>query len=515
MRIGLIELPVIKLIDSTGKNWINSPRYPVLISKQILMSNLEGGGFETHLVNLKDGTYEEEYGQVLWRNMTLKKIISGRRISQLDPNAYDAWGVTVNFTQERELACMVIEHLARGGKPVVVGGSDTIAVPDSYLQAGAAAVITDKSGAANWSVFDYVLGRTPREKLTGVILADGRQFPKKIHPLSPEDWPLPSLQVVKQCLGTEFYDVGLGDAFFPQGSVMPDLGCDRKCDFCQTPTYKLGYKRMSPKTALKWFALQKEAGARAVQNLSDQFLGRVLFGEEGRKEVLEIMAGLRQMELPVSWLNGLEIKKMTLGRGRERDSSDLIPDEELIETIYGWDGKVGCFNGFIPAERPVMGRESYAKLLPWKQHCDMLKRIVKAGVPSLYYGVIVGLSEDSHESLQYLEEAVSELYQELKTINPSLQFMLLPFSINPIPGTPQEQNLRKLDLIRTEDVTILGSTWTASADTRYLSYEEVSDWQLRLLQVGESGYSSEVNLKGTTTSKSNLKDKVPQASVLH
>lgn len=121
----------------------------------------------------------------------------------------------------------------------------------------------------------------------------------------------------------------------------------------------------------------------------------------------------------------------------------------------------------------------------------------------------------SHESLQYLEEAVSELYQELKTINPSLQFMLLPFSINPIPETPQEQNLRKLDLIRTEDVTILGSTWTASADTRYLSYEEVSDWQLRLLQVGESGYSSEVNLKVTTTSKSNPKDKAPQASVLH
>ena len=47
----------------------------------------------------------------------------------------------------------------------------------------------------------------------------------------------------------------------PQGAVFPDLGCDRKCDFCQTPTYKTGYKRMTPERTLQWFARQQEAGA--------------------------------------------------------------------------------------------------------------------------------------------------------------------------------------------------------------------------------------------------------------
>ena len=34
----------------------------------------------------------------------------------------------------------------------------------------------DKSGAANCAVLDYVLGNTPRESLSGVMLADGRSF---------------------------------------------------------------------------------------------------------------------------------------------------------------------------------------------------------------------------------------------------------------------------------------------------------------------------------------------------
>ncbi len=27
----------------------------------------------------------------------------------------------------------------------------------------------------------------------------------------------------------------------------------------------------------------------------------------------------------------------------------------------------------IPAERPVFGREAYKKLLPWQEHCTLMK----------------------------------------------------------------------------------------------------------------------------------------------
>jgi 2-oxoglutarate ferredoxin oxidoreductase subunit alpha len=55
---------------------------------------------------------------------------------------------------------------------------------------------------------------------------------------------------------------------------MLDLGCDRKCDFCQTPTYRVGYSAMKPERVREWLELQKSQGARSVIVLSDQFIGQ-------------------------------------------------------------------------------------------------------------------------------------------------------------------------------------------------------------------------------------------------
>ena len=284
----------------------------------------------------------------------------------------------------------------------------------------------------------------------------------------------------------EYWRKPFPDRLLPIGSVMPDIGCDRHCDFCQTPSYKLGYLRMSPETALKWFARQKEAGARSVISASDQFLGRVLF-KEGRQEILDIMQGIREIGIPHLWPNGLELQKATLGRGLPK--GDLTPDLELVKAVWGWDGKLGCYHAFIPAERPLAGAESYRKLLPWLEHCQMLKAIVESGTPYITYAIIVGLPEDSNESLLRLEEAIIELYEKLLTINPNLLFRVVPFAIRPLPGTPQGVNLRKENLLRFEDPAILGGFWTACADTYYLTYEEVSDWQLRLAKIGQKQLS--------------------------
>lgn len=479
-RIGLVELPEFELISPEGvKLNIQNKGFP-LFSKQILLSNLQAGGFDAQLVNLQLGNDSEEIGTVMWRGKSHTKKYVGTKISTLDPEAYDAWGVTNNFTEYRELACLVIKHLASGGKPIVAGGSDAIGVPHLYLQAGATAVVQDKSGAANWAIFDYLLGTEPREKLTGVLLADGTQYPKSAHSLSPEDWPIPSAEVIQQCLGTKYWYPAIPSPnFTPVSSMLFDIGCDRTCDFCQTPTYGTGYRRMSPKKALQWAAALKDAGANSVISGSDQFLGRVLF-PNGREEVLEIMKGLREMELAVSWLNGIELRKATKGHGRNYNDADLSPDEELVEAVWGWNGKAGCVYAYIPAERPVVGGEAYKKLLPWKQHCEMMRAIVRAGVPEIVYGVIIGLSDDSNDSLSYLEEAILELSQELKTINPLLNFLFVPLGISPLPGTPQEFYIRQQGLLRFEDPAIIGGLTTICADTHHLSYEEISDWQLRL-----------------------------------
>lgn len=483
--IGLVEVPALGLYDPDGNNWTALYRKNTLLSKQVLMADLQAGGFDAQLVNLKAGDCREPFGEVTWKGINLTKAYVGQRIFDIDPETYDAWGVTVNYTQERQVTCMAIEHFASKGKPVVVGGSDAIAEPHHYLKAGATAIVIDKSGAANWPIFDHVTGKTPREKLSGVILADGSYHPTRTKAMSPDEWALPSVEVARQCLGQEYSEEPFVENLVPIGSVYPDIGCDRKCDFCQTPTYTSGYRRMSPQTTLNWIARQKEAGAKCTVMGSDQFLGRVLF-PGGREEVLEITQGAREMGMPLLWPNGLELRKATLGRGRNYEHTDLTPDEELIEALWGWDGKVGGFLGYIPAERPVFGRESYSKLLPWQQHCEMMRAIVRVGLPVIVYGLIVGFPDDTQESLLRLEEAVLELHQQLREINPNLEFQVASYAISPIPGTPQGENIRKSGLLRFDDPSIIGGFWTPSCDTHHLSYEDISEWQIRLTQIGKA-----------------------------
>lgn len=493
-KIKMVEIPALKLLDEKGNNWTALRRREPLVSKQIVMPQLMAGGYDVEMINLKDGKEETDFGTVTWRGMELRKVVVGRELTEPADSA-DMWAVTINYIQEREPACMIIRQLSEQGAKVVVGGSDAFADPEPYLEAGAYAVVQDKSGAANLSIADYVTGSPQREPLSGVILADGQKFKSKSPPMSPEDWPLPSQDVVKQSLGIDYWETQLPESLLPIGSVMADIGCDRKCDFCETPLYRLGYRKMSPKTVLKWFAAQKEAGAKSVICPSDQFLGRVLW-KGGREEVLEIMAGIRELGLAVLWGNGLEIKKLTVGRSLP--NSDLTPDIELINAVWGWDGKSGCYQGYIPAERPTFGRESYAKLLPWQEHLTMVRAIVEAGVPDITYGVIVGLPDDSHDSLLGLHTAIEELYQEVKSINPDLVFNVTPYAIRPLPGTPQSAQLRSSGLLRFEDPAIIGGFWTACADTNHLSYAEVSDWQTKLAAIGNSELMEWQSITGPT-----------------
>ena len=490
----MIELPAIKLVDPQGRNWTALRRREPLVSKQILLAQIRAGGFDTELINLKRGDDEMPFGEIVWRDKQLTKIHVGRPFER-DPRSKDVWAVTINYIQEREAACAITREISAGGGKVIVGGSDAFSDFEPYLAAGAAAVVRDKSGAANHPIIDYVAGDAPRAPLCGVVLADGRHFPSRVPPMSPEDWPVPDPDIVEATLGVDYWETDLPERLLPIGSVMADIGCDRHCNFCETPLYKLGYRRMSPPRVLEWFAAQKAAGARSVICPSDQFLGRVLW-KQGRDEVLEIMRGVREMGLTILWGNGLEMRKMTVGRGMP--NGDNAPDEELIEAIWGWDGEKGCYQGYLPAERPTFGRESYAKLLPWREHVRIVESIVRTGVPDITYGVIVGLPEDSTESMRSLEAAVIEIRDHVKTLNPDLVFTITPYAIRPLPGTPQSAELRAQGLLRFEDPAIIGGFWTACADTLHMSYEEVSDWQTRLAGLGDGGLMAWQNITGPT-----------------
>jgi hypothetical protein len=128
----------------------------------------------------------------------------------------------------------------------------------------------------------------------------------------------------------------------------------------------------------------------------------------------------------------------------------------------------------------------------------MMKFIVRAGPPVIVYGLIIGFPDDTQDSLLRLEEGVLELHQQLREINPDLEFQVASYAISPIPGTPQGENIRKSGLLRFDDPSIIGGFWTPSCDTHHLSYEDISEWQFRLAQIGKAE-SKLINYHGGLT----------------
>ncbi|MCA9686479.1 MAG: hypothetical protein KC457_30200, partial [Myxococcales bacterium] len=102
--IGLIEVPTLGLIDDAGKNWTPMFRGNPLLSKQVIMAQLEDAGYEPVLYNLKAGEDRVEMGHTPWRGAGLTKVYCGTSIPSQDPRACDAWGITANYAQEREVA---------------------------------------------------------------------------------------------------------------------------------------------------------------------------------------------------------------------------------------------------------------------------------------------------------------------------------------------------------------------------------------------------------------------------
>jgi hypothetical protein len=135
ISVGLIELPAFKLLDEAGLNWTALRQREPLGSKQILTAQLMAAGFDAQLVNLKAADAETELGTVDWSGRRLRKIAVGMPWQALRPRDFDIWGLTVNYMQERDIACDIIRYLSQGGGRVIVGGSDVFAEPETFLRA--------------------------------------------------------------------------------------------------------------------------------------------------------------------------------------------------------------------------------------------------------------------------------------------------------------------------------------------------------------------------------------------
>ncbi len=117
-----------------------------------------------------------------------------------------------------------------------------------------------------------------------------------------------------------------------------------------------------------------------------------------------------------------------------------------------------------------------------------MRTIARTSIPHIRYGVIIGFEDDSEDSLLRLEEALLALYDDLMSVNPALKCQVNALSLSPIPGTPQSDHVRQTGLLHLDEPTLYGSIWTPTVDTRYLSYDQIADWQMRLMRIGGEQY---------------------------
>jgi len=432
--------------------------------------------------DLRDSNNNIEFGSVPWRSHILTKIAKSLPWEDIDPGECDVWGLTANFHIEREIIQMLCKHLGSTGKPVVVGGSDAFVDPTAYINAGATVVVMDKSGGSNQAAIDIACG-SGTDYPYMLYTKDG--YIKNGRPrLHPENWRLPDLSFVDISLGrTNWRKPFTPDSDFPTSELILDHGCDRACSFCATPLYGLGYQYMTPGRVREWLERQKEAGANSIGVMSDQFLARVLYPEKGdvpsgRTQLLQIVDHLRDLKLNWSFNNGIEIRKLTHGRGFK--GGDCTVDMELMEALCGRSDGLGCASIYIPAERPLQGTDRHEKLLQWSDHVEMVKAIVRAGVPNITYSVIIGYPEETDESLAHLMDVMRELKEEIMSINPELNMVVNPNSFIPFPGTPERVSLVAEGLLSQDADPVLVNSWTPTYRTRALTGEELTEWQRKL-----------------------------------
>ncbi len=478
-HICLIQTPVALLRDDEGKNFTDS----ILIGStpQALIGSLEAAGHSVTRFSMRDGTHVHAFDSVSWNGKKLHPIALGKRLEDIPLDQFDVFGITSNFHMEQAIVLWVIEFLSKNNKKVVVGGTDAIAQPERYLQAGATVVVLDKSGGSNAGAIEIALTGSTEKPIRAHIQGVGQVVAGSWR-LTPNNWQLPSVEQVRGLLENRWRDT-LPQDRFPFTSLVLDYGCDQACDFCMTRRngpYGLSYSYMSPDVVGRWLELQCLSGARTVNTMSDQFLGRLLW-EGGRDVVFETMRQFRERGLSWMFRNGIEISKLTKGVSidrtlRIREESDLTPDVELVQAVYGEQ----CIQAFIPLERPLEGTERYQKLMHWRGVVEMCKAIVRSGAPDLLFGVIIGLREDSHESLSRLDEALAELKRTLQKENPEVRLSINPTVLIPFPGIPLTDAYKRSGLMPDDPHSSLVTKFTPTMRTDHLSINELVSWQRKL-----------------------------------
>ncbi len=364
---------------------------------------------------------EEKYGEVAYGDRSIEKYRLGAPFVDVKGQINDAniIGLTCNFTQEARVVSDFIAF-AKQENPnayVIVGGSDAMARPEYFLTNGADAVVLGEGEKIGHRLIAAWAGELKFEEVSGIAYMENGNI--NLNPRRASDVPQPSdfvFPTFYPLLLKEYNESSEGvtpEWAWKEGymmSIETSRGCTNACSFCTTPMLRGRYRAMPLEQEIELLKHYKKYGVKTLLEWEDNRLAR-LNSPGGREDVITAFRARREMGFLWEFSNGLEIGKFV--------KNDGSIDKELIQTLYYNNYPVGCFRAFVPLESVRHDGEEplYKKLKPWDLEKEILREIVRTGVPVLTIGLIIGIPSETKESLELTYTRCEEIKQLVEEEN--------------------------------------------------------------------------------------------------
>lgn len=206
--------------------------------------------------------------------------------------------------------------------------------------------------------------------------------------------------------------------------------------------------------------------------MEDSILGRLDF-PNGREDVIEIFRLMRYHKFAWQFANGIEVGK-------------LWGDDELINILFGCEGRgnkrVGCYRAYIPLERLTdTAPKECGKLRPWKEMKEIVKDVVLAGVPTLNFGVIIGMPNDTIHTMETTLHRCQEIRDMCLGIRSEkeLRIYFNIFCNILLPGTPDYKKYSGKLAFSPEEHPELWNFYTPVING-VLNYIDIAKWREKI-----------------------------------
>ncbi|WFS17904.1 cobalamin-dependent protein [Pseudomonas sp. 905_Psudmo1] len=392
-----------------------------------------------------------KYGELKLGNITLEKYRIGLPFEEVIAEIVDSdvIGINSNFTHSRRIVADFIRFCVEQNPRavIVLGGTDATVAPEFHLDCGAHVVVKGEGELCFADLLECVDKRLDFDQVPniafrakdGAIKHTAKTFLSRSGSYNVNEMLPPDLDLVDL---DSYSDTGEGKPPFgiqgPFISVETSRGCAQACSFCATPSTKGRFRFMQLEKIRKHFEYFKLKGIRTLLFQEDNLLSRIhrhasgkSAFDDGRDELFDMFNLARSMGFCWEFTNGIE-----LGQFEHQG----VVDHELIQVMFNSefvDGElVGCYRATLPLENLTDDSSKlFRKLKPLGVIKDVLEGIVKTGVHSLSFNVIIGRPEDDEYNLCLTYLRSKEIRAICRNFNPDVQVYFNVYILSLLPGT--------------------------------------------------------------------------------